>query len=185
MCYIHCGIGGLVVFDAKCHLVVVVADGNAQVAFSVFALQFKHALAHLTLLDIVVFLETVEHGDAETHCSIGGREPIQCFVAHCAVVVVDIRGQSGDVLSFLHLDGRFKHTILNGKLHERAVVADVVLRNVWGKQRVGVVVQVADHFDVGVEVDAHDGFQLPSGQQDGVFRTRHTGLGIHHRHLCA
>ena len=66
--YLYSGVGGLVVLDAQCHLVVKVADGDAQVAFGILALQGEHVARHLGLLDGVVFLETVENGDAEADC---------------------------------------------------------------------------------------------------------------------
>ena len=59
------GVCGLVVLNAECHLVIVVADGDAQVALGVLTLQGQHVACHLALFDVVAFLETIEDGNAE------------------------------------------------------------------------------------------------------------------------
>ena len=85
----HSSVSGLVVLDAELHLVVVVADGDTQVAFGVLALQSKHVSRYFALLDVVMFLEAIKDREAEAQGSCRGGEPTQRFITHSAIVIVD------------------------------------------------------------------------------------------------
>ena len=175
--------------DVRLHGGQVLPDRDPQLPLRVHALQGQFRGLHLRLPDLVGPLPPGKDRDVQAEADVGIGRPFVVLehevVRHRAVVVGEAQGEGRQSRILLHPDRRGQLFRLQGQLPEGGVP---VQRGRIPEGKVAshffrIVGQGARHIHRHVQVDPHDRFQLPEGQDDRAFGIEHVRNGVGGRGL--